>query len=192
MGTRVIDQILIQLTMEFNWDDFYGEFDAVFEYFETAIAAMLLDPPFVEAIVLLDADVIDSLGGVIQVFINQNIEMFFSTNIQFSIGGSFDWDCSNNGLCFTPPQIPVPYESAEIACNSIGGQVAGGEYVDFLSELSQSSSHDFWMHFDVSNACAQASGMSYWNMNLNAFLSAEHGRKWMSRLGNSSPHQQMQ
>merc|ERR1712003_389784 len=173
--SRVIDQILIQLTMEFNWDDFYGEFDAVFEYFETAIAGMLLDPPFVEAIVLVDADVIDSLGGVIQVFITQNIEMFFSTNIQFSIGGSFDWDCSNNGWCFTPPQIPVPYESAEIACNSIGGQVAGGEYIDFLSTLSQSSNTDFWMHFDVSNACAQASGMSYWNMNLNAFLSAEHG-----------------
>jgi len=173
--TRVIDQILIQLTMEFNWDEFYGEFDAVFEYFEAAIATMLLDTTFVDAIVLIDADFIASFQNVIQVFITQNIEMFFSTNIQFSIGGSFDWDCSNNGWCYTPPQIPVPYESAEIACSSIGGEVMGREHLSFLSELSQSAHHDFWLRFDVSNACAAASGMSYWNMNLNAFLSAEHG-----------------
>jgi hypothetical protein len=66
----------------------------------------------------------------------------------------------------------------------------GREHLEFLSELSQSTHHDFWLRFDVSNACAavnkiseikeensffQASGMSYWNMNLNAFLSAEHG-----------------
>lgn len=136
---------------------------------------MLLDTTFVDAIILVDADVIASLGNVIQVFITQNIEIFFTTNIQFSIGGSFDWNCSNNGFCFTPAQIPVPFESAQIACDSIGGQIAGREYVSFLSEMSQISHHDFWLSFDVSNACAQASGMNYWNMNLNAFLSSEHG-----------------
>ena len=96
--TRVIDQILIQLTMEFNWDDFYGEFEVVFEYFEAAIATMLLDTTFVDTIVLIDAEFIASFQNVVQVFITQNIEIFFSTNIEFSIGGSFDWDCSN--VCY--------------------------------------------------------------------------------------------
>ncbi|CAG5102515.1 Oidioi.mRNA.OKI2018_I69.chr1.g338.t1.cds [Oikopleura dioica] len=173
--TGVIEKILIQLTMEFNWNDFYGEFEAVFEFFTSSIAEMLLDVDFVAQIVLVDADVVASLGNVITVFISQNIEVFFTTNIEFSIGGNFDWDCSNDGWCFTPPQIPVPYESAAIACESIGGQVAGSDHLDFISGMGQVTGHEFWMHFDVSNACSYMSGLSNWNMNLNAFVSHEHG-----------------
>ena len=92
--SATIDKILIQLTLEYDWSHFFGEFEAVFQFYSEKISLLLLDEVFVARILVLDANVIDSLGLVTQVFITQNIEVFFQSHIQFSIGGSFDWNCS--------------------------------------------------------------------------------------------------
>ena len=92
--SATINKILIQLTMEYDWSHFFGEFEAVFQFYTEQISSLLLDESFVGRILALDANVIDSLGYVTQVFITQNIELFFQSHIQFSIGGSFDWNCS--------------------------------------------------------------------------------------------------
>jgi hypothetical protein len=64
--------------------------------------------------------------------------------------------------CFTPVTTPVTYESAETACNSVGGDLAASDKIAFLSQIGQKLNLDFWINYDVVNACSQVKEANIW------------------------------